>query len=96
MGLLAMVDQQLRLPAMHVVLLSGRDPIICHKNNEKKPMKSRIFLLITSMLFTVNCSAETEKVSTLEQLSWLSGCWTGTGLGGEVEECWMGCAIKII
>ena len=41
------------------------------------------------MLLATNCSAESEKDSTLEQLSWLSGCWTGTGLGGEVEECWM-------
>ena len=30
----------------------------------------------------------------MEQLSWLTGCWKGTGLGGEVNECWVQSADK--
>ena len=52
-------------------------------------MKLRTLLFITSMVFTYNCFAEPADEPQLEQLSWLSGCWNGTGLGGEVQECWV-------
>ena len=25
-----------------------------------------------------------------KKLRWLEGCWRGTGLGGEITECWVG------
>jgi hypothetical protein len=52
-------------------------------------MKSRIFLVLISLFFTSNSFSENPKEPQLGQLSWLTGCWKGTGLGGEVEECWL-------
>ena len=52
-------------------------------------MKLRTLLFITSMVFTYNCFADPADKPQFEQLSWLSGCWSGTGLGGEVQECWV-------
>jgi hypothetical protein len=53
-------------------------------------MNLRILLpLMASLIFTINCFAQTSDDPQLEQLSWLQGCWKGTGLGGEVEECWV-------
>jgi hypothetical protein len=52
-------------------------------------MNLRIVLLASSLVFTVNCFAGTVEEPQLEQLSWLTGCWQGTGLGGEVDECWV-------
>lgn len=52
-------------------------------------MKIRIFLVLATLVFATNCHAAKPDADQLEQLSWLTGCWEGTGLGGEVEECWM-------
>jgi hypothetical protein len=42
-----------------------------------------------AMIFTCNCLAGSADGVRLEQLAWLNGCWKGTGLGGEVQECWV-------
>jgi len=52
-------------------------------------MSLRASLFIMSMIFTFNCFADPADAPQLEQLSWLNGCWKGTGLGGEVQECWV-------
>lgn len=52
-------------------------------------MNLRNLLLVTLMLFTANSLANPADGPQLDQLSWLTGCWIGTGLGGEVEECWV-------
>ena len=52
-------------------------------------MHLRIPLLLTLLVFTGNCFANSDNKFQSEQLSWLTGCWKGTGLGGEVEECWL-------
>ena len=52
-------------------------------------MNLRALLFIVSMVFTLNCLANPADKPQLEQLSWLNGCWKGTGLGGEVQECWV-------
>ena len=52
-------------------------------------MKSQITLLIILLSFTSDCFPVTPDKPQLEQLAWLTGCWKGTGLGGEVEECWL-------
>jgi hypothetical protein len=49
-------------------------------------MRYRIILITALLFFTANCSAQTFNQS---QLDWLTGCWSGTGLGGEVNECWV-------
>ena len=54
-----------------------------------KNMNLRIFLLVITLIFTSDCMAGNENKFSAERLSWLSGCWKGTGLGGEVEECWV-------
>ena len=56
-------------------------------------MKRQIPFLALCLLFASTCFASSAKGSQLEQpkleqLDWLTGCWTGTGLGGEVDECW--------
>jgi hypothetical protein len=50
-------------------------------------MKPQILFPIIFFIFSHNCLAGNE--FNLAQLSWLTGCWKGTGLGGEVEECWV-------
>jgi hypothetical protein len=55
-------------------------------------MNLRALLFITPMVFTFNCFANTADKPQLDQLSWLNGCWKGTGLGGEVQECWVSSA----
>jgi hypothetical protein len=52
-------------------------------------MNLRTFMLVTCLMFTANSFADANDKPRFEQLSWLSGCWKGTGLGGEVGECWM-------
>ena len=52
-------------------------------------MNLRALLFIVSLAFTLNCFANPADKPQLEQLSWLNGCWKGTGLGGEVQECWV-------
>jgi hypothetical protein len=52
-------------------------------------MKPRTLLLVISLIFTSSCLSDTADEPQLEQLAWLTGCWKGTGLGGEVEECWL-------
>ena len=52
-------------------------------------MNIRTLLLVAFLIFTSNCFANPADKPELEQLSWLTGCWKGTGLGGEVEECWV-------
>ena len=52
-------------------------------------MFPRILLLIITLFFTASCLANPAHKPQLDQLSWLTGCWKGTGLGGEVEECWV-------
>jgi len=52
-------------------------------------MHPRILLLVIFLVFTTNSLANPADKPQLEQLSWLTGCWNGTGLGGEVEECWV-------
>ena len=52
-------------------------------------MNLRTLLLVTTLVFTTNSLANPVDGSQLELLSWLTGCWKGTGLGGEVEECWV-------
>ena len=52
-------------------------------------MKARFLLLLCSLSFSMTNLAARPGADQLEQLSWLTGCWKGTGLGGEVEECWM-------
>ena len=46
-------------------------------------------LCFTCLVFTSSCLANPGDKPDLNQLSWLTGCWKGTGLGGEVEECWL-------
>jgi hypothetical protein len=57
-------------------------------------LKLRIFLLMISLIFTSSCFAIKPDEIQLGQLSWLAGCWKGTGLGGEVNECWVQSADK--
>ena len=52
-------------------------------------MKSRNFLLVFLLIFSSNCLPSETGNPQLDQLSWLTGCWKGTGLGGQVEECWL-------
>ncbi len=52
-------------------------------------MNWRAFVLGMLTIFTCNCSAAAADKAQLKQLSWLNGCWKGTGLGGEVQECWV-------
>lgn len=55
-------------------------------------MSLRTLLFTISIIFTLNCLADPADESQLKQLSWLNGCWKGTGLGGEVQECWVSSA----
>ncbi len=52
-------------------------------------MKLRTFLFVIALIFGSNSFANKLEENQLEQLSWLAGCWKGTGLGGEVNECWV-------
>ena len=52
-------------------------------------MNWRTLVLGMTMMSTCNCFAEAADQVPLEKLSWLNGCWKGTGLGGEVQECWV-------
>jgi hypothetical protein len=36
-----------------------------------------------------SASADDGEAVDFSALSWLEGCWSGEGLGGEVSECWM-------
>lgn len=38
-----------------------------------------------TMIALLSCAAE---AATIEDASWLAGRWTGTGLGGQMEEVW--------
>ena len=55
-------------------------------------MKPFFFFLFLAFLMTWSCSSQsktTQKVSpTLENISWISGNWTGEALGGIAEENW--------
>lgn len=57
-------------------------------------MKLRALLTLISLIFTCSCFASKAHEIQLKQLSWLAGCWKGTGLGGEVNECWVQSADK--
>jgi hypothetical protein len=62
-------------------------------------MKLPALLTLVSLVFTCNCfAAKADGIHAdeiqLGQLSWLAGCWKGTGLGGEVNECWVQSADK--
>jgi len=52
-------------------------------------MNPLILLPAILIFFSANSLANPVNKPQLDQLSWLTGCWTGTGLGGEVEECWV-------
>jgi len=52
-------------------------------------MKLQSLLLLILLTFSSHSFAGNETGHSLQQLSWLEGCWKGTGLGGEVEECWL-------
>ena len=52
-------------------------------------MKLAPFVFAMCMLFAGHSSSSPAGEPQLSQLSWLSGCWKGTGLGGEVQECWV-------
>lgn len=52
-------------------------------------MNLRILLLLSFLLFASDGFSHPEAEIQFEKLSWLTGCWKGTGLGGEVEECWV-------
>ena len=52
-------------------------------------MNLRILLLLGFMLLAPDCFANPKETIQFDKLSWLNGCWKGTGLGGEVEECWV-------
>ena len=53
-------------------------------------MNLRMSLLLICLLFALSGFANPTEEPQLQKLSWLTGCWKGTGLGGEVEECWVG------
>ena len=57
-------------------------------------MKLRNLLTLFSLVFACNSFAAKVDGVQLEELSWLAGCWKGTGLGGEVNECWVQSADK--
>ena len=52
-------------------------------------MNLRILLLLGFTLMAPDCFADPKDTFQFDKLSWLTGCWKGTGLGGEVEECWV-------
>ena len=52
-------------------------------------MNLKNILLLTTLTLAANCNAGEDTELQFDQLSWLAGCWKGTGLGGEVEECWL-------
>ena len=52
-------------------------------------MIPRVLFYFIFLLYAVNCHANTANKPQPDQLSWLTGCWKDTGLGGEVEECWL-------
>jgi hypothetical protein len=54
-----------------------------------KILNLRTFFIVTSLIFASTGMAIPADKPQLEQLSWLAGCWTGAGLGGEIDECWM-------
>lgn len=53
-------------------------------------MKTCVWLLAFLMAVT-GASAQDEPEARIElsDLAWLKGCWTGTGFGNRVGECWM-------
>ena len=55
-------------------------------------MIQRMILIAGLSLFSTICLAESDSKPKLDQLDWLIGCWSGTGLGGEVDECWVNSA----
>jgi len=52
-------------------------------------MQQRTLLFTISLFIAFNSFASKLEETQLDQLSWLTGCWKGTGLGGEVSECWV-------
>jgi hypothetical protein len=52
-------------------------------------MNLKISLLLTCLLLTTSSFSQDTTKPQFDQLSWLSGCWKGSGFGGGVEECWM-------
>lgn len=59
------------------------------------PMKPplRLVVGIAAALLCVTMPAsraqDPEAPTPLARAAWLAGCWSGEGLGGQVEECWM-------
>ena len=50
----------------------------------------KLFILpFLTCLLTANAATASEEEKSFEAMSWLTGCWKGTGLGGQVEECWL-------
>lgn len=41
------------------------------------------------VLFLCLLCSSTAFASDLKKLAWLQGCWSGSGLGGQVDECWI-------
>jgi len=52
-------------------------------------MNLRTILLVNLLLLAPDSFSNPTGGPQFEKLSWLTGCWKGTGLGGEVEECWV-------
>ena len=46
-------------------------------------MRTTILLCLLAM------AARAEPVADFSKLDWLTGCWSGPGLGGEISECWV-------
>jgi len=45
----------------------------------------RITLLVLLSLSSLRTAADVD----FSSLAWLEGCWSGDGLGGQIEECWI-------
>jgi uncharacterized protein DUF6265 len=54
---------------------------------ESEPMKTSMLILVLLMLGSL-CSAQSPK-PTINDLSWLAGCWEANARGREVNEQWM-------
>lgn len=51
-------------------------------------MRLSILPFLTALL-SANVATASDNELSFEAMSWLTGCWKGTGLGGQVEECWL-------
>lgn len=45
--------------------------------------------LVMICLFFSNGVADTGNESISDRFSWIHGCWEGSGLGGQITECWL-------